>query len=85
MIMIPARDTCPPSWTLEYNGYLMSGDAGDRRVAYECMDIDAEAIPLSGDNIDGALFAFNEISSCNGIDCPPYEQGYELSCVVCTY
>ena len=23
-IMIPAKITCPPSWTREYNGYLMA-------------------------------------------------------------
>ena len=25
VLMIPAKTTCPSSWTLEYNGYLMSG------------------------------------------------------------
>ncbi len=85
MIVIPARVSCPDSWTMEYYGYLMSGDADDRRVAYECLDIDAEGIPQTGDSTDGAIFAFNEISSCNGIDCPPYELTHEIPCVVCTY
>ena len=84
MIMIPARDTCPPSWTMEYYGYLMSGDDGDRRVGYECMDINAEAIPGSGSDDNGALFAFNEVS-CGSSNCFTYVQGHELSCAVCTY
>ena len=53
------------------------------RTTYECMDVNAEGIPGSGDNDDGALFFFTE-TACNGIDCPPYAEGHELTCVWCT-
>lgn len=82
-IMIPAKVTCPPTWTREYYGYLMSADPGVFRTSHECVDVDAEAIPGSEDNIDGALFYFTEVF-CTGISCPPYGNGTELACVVCT-
>ena len=84
-IMIPARVTCPPSWTREYYGYLMSGASFDShyRISYECMDVDAEGIPGSEGSINGAAFYFTEVL-CHGISCPPYADGTEIPCVVCT-
>ena len=87
-IMIPGTSMCPDSsWTREYFGYLVSEIRGGfnthYRTTFECMDVSPEGIPGSGANIDGATFYFVE-ATCNGIDCPPYEEGAELSCVVCT-
>ena len=73
---------CPETWTREYYGYIMTERARNRN-SYECVDADAEAIPESGGNADGALFYFTEIN-CHNIYCPPYQQGSELVCVVCT-
>lgn len=81
-IMIPGTINCPSSWTREYYGYIMTERAQSRN-SYECMDTNAEAIPNSGLNADGALFFFSEIM-CNNIYCPPYTNGIELVCVVCT-
>lgn len=87
-IMIPARVTCPPSWTMEYHGYIMSGDTTTNqhhRLTYECVDVDAEAVPGRGFNGDGVLNLIYPVEvTCDGIDCPPYSDGRELSCVVCT-
>ena len=82
-IMIPAQTDCPSTWTREYYGYLMTGRYNLQRRTFECVDMNAEAIPGSAANTDGALFYFTA-SSCNGIECPPCVEGYELSCVVCT-
>ena len=81
--MIPAKTTCPPSWTQEYYGYLMSEYHGHYRTMFECVDSDPESVPGSAANTDGALFYFVE-STCNGIACPPYVDGKELACTVCT-
>ena len=81
--MIPAKTTCPPSWTREYYGYLMSDYYRHRRTMFECVDRDAESVPGSAANTDGALFHFTE-ARCNGIACPPYAEGKELACTVCT-
>ena len=81
-IMIPGRYECPPSWTREYYGYLMAGHDGHRRLSYECVDADPEAVP-NGQRAENARFYFTE-ARCNGISCPPYAEGYELTCAVCT-
>ena len=84
-IEIPARISCPPSWTREYTGYLMSSFTGNdrHRSNYECVDENAVGIPGSAASTDGNLFYFTEVL-CPTLNCPPYVEGYELACVVCT-
>ena len=79
-IMIPAKVTCPRTWTREYYDYLMSElTANDHfRTSYECVDVDAEARPGSAEDIDGALFYPVEAVH-HGINSPPYEDGTELT------
>ena len=67
--MIPARISCPASWTLEYNGYLMSEHKLHHRNSVECVDKDAEAITGLQADIDAALFYFME-AVCSGLSCP---------------
>ena len=81
--MIPGKVTCPTSWTREYFGYLVANYYGHHRTTFECLDVNAEAVPGTAADRDGALFYLTEVF-CNGIDCPPYAEGNELSCVVCT-
>ena len=50
---------------------------------YECVDKDAESVPGSAANTNGALFYPVE-ANCNGMACPPYDPQKELLCVVCT-
>ena len=83
VIMIPAKTTCPTSWTREYYGYLMSNRYIHRRTMFECVDRYAESVPGSAGDTNGALFYFTE-ARCNGIACPPYAEGRELACTVCT-
>ena len=83
-LMIPAKITCPKTWTREYQGYLMSERSIHKRnVVYECVDKDAESIPGSTANTNGALFHHVQ-AQCNGLLCPPYDKNKELACVVCT-
>ncbi len=82
-LMIPGRINCPGSWTREYYGYLMAENSSHRRSTYECLDVTPEVVPGSSADTNGALFFFTEVV-CNGIDCPPYTEGHELTCVVCT-
>ena len=85
VLMIPARLTCPDTWTREYNGYLMSSYHGDHhyRTMFECVDGEPDAIPGLAANTDGAVFYHAEASS-NGMPSPPYDPQKELTCVVCT-
>ena len=82
--MLPGKNTCPTTWTLEYSGYLMTDRINHSKKTYECIDKDPESIPGSHTtNTDGALFYLVE-AVCTGIPCPPYEPEKELTCAVCT-
>ncbi|CAH1269268.1 Hypp4135 [Branchiostoma lanceolatum] len=84
-LMIPARKTCPAGWFPEYDGYLMAG-AYKNPAAKEfvCMDKTPE-VEKGGENKDGngALFYPAE-AACGSLACPPYVDGRELTCVVCS-
>ncbi|XP_078661145.1 uncharacterized protein LOC144905378 [Branchiostoma floridae x Branchiostoma belcheri] len=83
-LMIPARSSCPEGWTQEYQGYLMAGYHGhSSRTEFVCMDGDAEALPGGEGDENGALFYPVE-ARCGSLPCPPYVEGRELTCVVCT-
>ena len=83
VLSIPARITCPSSWTLEYCGYLMTDRSTHRRRASACVDKNPEKVPGEAANTNGALFC-NIEAACNGILCPPYDPEKELTCAVCT-
>ena len=84
-LMVPAKIRCPTNWTLEYDGYLASDyhNHGGRTM-YECVDKAPESVPgLNGGSDPRALFYLVE-PNCNGLSCPPYDAGKELTCAVCT-
>ena len=76
VVMIPAKASCPPSWTREYYGYLMASYKGHRRTTFECVD--------KAGNTNGALFQHTEATCSTGLPCGPYNNYKELNCVVCT-
>lgn len=84
-LMIPARTSCYPGFHLEYKGYLMAGSFWGTKAASEfiCVDEQAEAVPGGESNKDGDLLWMVE-SRCGSLRCPPYKNGAELSCVVCS-
>ena len=83
LLMIPARISCTDSWTLEYNGYLMTENKRYYRKASEFIDKDPETVPGEASNSNGVLFYHAE-AVCNGLQCPPYDQEKELTCAICT-
>ena len=84
-LMIPARITCPPSWTQEYIGYLMAAyESHKKNTVYECVDKDAEAVRGSLADTNGALF-YHVVATCNtGLPCKPYVSTKTITCTVCT-
>ena len=84
-LMIPAKTQCPTLWTLEYIGYLMTGQFNHvGRTTYECVDKNPESVPgLNGHSSPTAFFLLVE-PQCNGLSCPPYDAEKELTCAVCT-
>ena len=83
VIMVPAKTLCPPSWTREYYGYLMTEHDGHHRSSYTCIDVDPEVVPGESGHTNSSLF-YHAVTGCNGLLCPPYENSRQLSCVVCT-
>ena len=78
-----AATECPEGWSLEYGGYLMASGSGQNRAGPVCVDEMPEAIFGGGSDINGGLFCFVE-SKCRPLPCPPYVDGRQLACVVCS-
>ena len=83
-IMVPAKSMCPPSWTREYYGYLMTEHDGYYRSSYTCIDVDSEPVAGEDDNDTNPSLFYHTVTDCNGLSCPPYENNHILACVVCT-
>ena len=82
-ITIPARTSCPPSWTREYHGYLMADRYSHKPRIPVCIDVNAESVAGSARHNVRSLLYFLE-TTCTGIRCPPYSNGGEIACAVCT-
>jgi hypothetical protein len=82
-LMIPATNVCPAGWTSEYKGYLMTSFRGYHPSEFICVHENAEGIPGSGANRNGALLYPVE-GRCGSLPCKKYLDGRELTCVVCS-
>ncbi|KAK3108601.1 hypothetical protein FSP39_011731 [Pinctada imbricata] len=84
VITIPARKSCYSGWNQEYKGYLVAGYYNHKAATqYTCIDENSKGIPgTQGDN-NGYLFYPVE-GRCGSLACPPYVNGRELTCVVCS-
>ena len=84
VLMVPGRNTCFNGWNLEYAGYLASGGYGHRAATeYLCLDANPETLPGGFSDQNGKLFYLVE-GICGSLECPPYENGRELTCAVCS-
>ena len=85
-LVIPAKVSCPKSWTREYYGYLMTEYHGHfANKQYECVDHNPDVIPGSGQrNTNGALFYFVQAVCGRGLPCGPYIANRAITCAVCT-
>jgi len=83
-LMIPARTSCPDSWTQEYTGYLMSEHSHPARQTstYICVDEAPEVAP-GPDNLSHAILLFVKVG-CGTLPCLKYHNGWEVACVVCS-
>ena len=82
--MIPGRKNCYPGWTLEYWGYLMTS-AYDLNTAsnHICLDAKPDFNPHGAQDDDQHLIYPVE-GRCGSLPCPPYVNGRELACAVCS-
>jgi len=85
VLMIPARTQCPPGWTTEYAGYLVSDSAHDRdreRSSYVCWD-EAPEVAAGAMSQNNAVIYPVEVF-CGTLPCSLYPTGRELTCIVCS-
>ncbi|XP_052704118.1 short-chain collagen C4-like [Crassostrea angulata] len=82
--MFPARKSCYKGWKLEYRGNLMTGyhdhSAG---TMYNCVDEHPDTLHGGLANKNGKLF-YSVEARCGSLKCPPYVEGREIVCVVCS-
>ena len=86
ILMLPAKLTCPPNWTTEYSGYIMT-DTDRYASLHECVDSNPESIP--GHDANDGLHKISSVRAyCHnnyGLSCPPYSTANKaLTCVVCS-
>ena len=81
---LPGRNQCYNDWQLEYTGFLMSHYYGYSSKEYTCVDAYPETLNSGSTNANGALFYFVE-ARCGALKCPPYIEGREITCAVCSY
>lgn len=84
-ITIPGRNEClgDDNWMHQYSGFLMSSHYTEHTSTFICVDGAPEVRPGGGLDHNGATLFLVSIH-CGSLPCPPYEQGRELTCVVCS-
>ncbi|VDI03638.1 Hypothetical predicted protein [Mytilus galloprovincialis] len=84
-ILIPARHDCYGNWVKEYDGYLYAGHHTHAAATqYICLDKTPEALDKQPNWTDKKLL-YPVTVNCNGaIPCPPFVNGREVTCVVCS-
>lgn len=43
-MVVYGRRSCPDTWTVEYDGYIMSSAVSQTRLMFECIDSEPEYI-----------------------------------------
>jgi len=67
-----------------YSGYLVAAYIDHASSSeFICLDGDAEVIPGGSDNDNGKIIYLAD-AACGFLTCPPYVDGRELTCVVCS-
>jgi len=87
VIMIPGKFGCPvDNMNLEYNGHLASAHYANYRTDWICLDQAPEAIPGRSGDV-ASVYVYPAEVWCPGGSasiCPPYAEGNEVTCAVCS-
>ncbi|XP_052059810.1 short-chain collagen C4-like [Mytilus californianus] len=85
VLMVPGKLTCHDGWHKEFSGYLMSQSSTNGRTPaeYICVDEKLESVP-GGDSGRNEAVVYPVEVVCGSLKCPPYVNGRELTCVVCS-
>ena len=82
--MFPGRSGCYQNWTQQYTGYLVSSLHGrNLDLEYYCLDANPKTVPHGEvDHNDCVLYVVE--AKCGSLPCPPYVEGREIACTVCS-
>ncbi|XP_071123906.1 short-chain collagen C4-like [Mytilus edulis] len=85
VLMVPGKINCHRGWHKEISGYLMSEISTNQwsQSEYICVDESLESLPGGRANTNHAV-VYPVETVCGSLKCPPYENGKELTCVVCS-
>lgn len=87
VMMIPAKNTCPSGWNIQYHGYLVTDNDNSGWYAFDfvCLNADAEYLTEGArqHNLNGHIL-YPVTAVCGSLPCPPYRNGQYITCVVCT-
>jgi len=86
-LMVPAATTCPHSWIIQYQGYLMNYHHGTQAANVVCVNDQALGISPSSDAGIRKIvskYLSHIVIDCKTFPCPPLNHSELLKCVVCT-
>ncbi|KAL5017862.1 hypothetical protein ScPMuIL_003584 [Solemya velum] len=84
VLMIPGRFHCIDGWSMEYHGYLMTEHHNHGRSAqFVCMDANPEKTQGGAQRLTLSILHLVD-GVCGALPCPPYVNGREIPCAVCT-
>ncbi|XP_062619738.1 short-chain collagen C4-like [Saccostrea cucullata] len=84
VIMLASREHCYSGWKTEYSGFLASGAMSHVAASqFVCLDRYPEVLDHSSADEDGKLF-YIVSAKCGSLPCPPYKDGQQLYCSVCS-
>ena len=84
-LMIPGRVQCPAGWTVEYSGYLVAERWFHTNPSnHICLNKNMAIIGIKK-NTHGGIAVHVEVKCYHNKNyCPPYTNGNEVTCAVCT-
>ncbi|XP_071151735.1 uncharacterized protein [Mytilus edulis] len=85
VLIVLGKVTCHCGWHKEFSGYVMSqlNLNGLTPSEYICVDEKLESVP-GGDANQNEAVVYPVVAVCGSLKCPPYVNGVELTCVVCS-
>ncbi|XP_045194665.2 uncharacterized protein LOC123550300 [Mercenaria mercenaria] len=86
-VMLPARANCYTGWTKEYTGYVIGTlPVYKGKSDFVCLDSELEFVPHGAGNDEDHIVRPLEVmcGTLGSLPCPPFVNGRELACVVCT-
>lgn len=81
--MFPGRANCFPGWSMQYTGYLMTNYRDRAAFEYFCLDKYPEG-STGGIKEDHQNLIYLVEARCGSLPCPPYVEGREVACSVCS-